>query len=473
MLKHFVIGCIGVCVRALSAPGAVAARPGIIACGVSLLAISLSLKASLAAVVNVDFGLTPYTGASANGPLVSGTTWNTFALPTTTSLPSGTTLNLLLDDNGTRTNVHARFGSGWAGAFNDTGPNNLQRDRAYTVGGTGAFTIGGLNPGGAYNLALITAPDGTGVVSTNFTIGTTTLNAYGGSAGSNVNGPLNFTAGTTHALFNNVIASSSGDITFSTTKAALSTFGVLAGLQIEGSFPGAPPVILYDDFSEDPKISTEWTRYSYRGTENATVTWNSTEQDLSLVKGTGDWITGLYRTGASRSGTDPNPVTMTVTDLGRSTGTWGFLGLMITAVPQQNYITDAGDSYTLAMVPMSATTFRYEVRRTYADGASNFQLYTGPVLMFADSDPYQLDIVRSGDNYLFLANGSLLYTSGVASGDFYDTAAKDSMVYYQIVFGGDGAMTATVDNFGVVPEPSAALLLLSALACGLLVRRRR
>ena len=412
-------------------------------------AIGLLAGAASAAVVNVDFGLTPYAGASANGPLASGSTWNQLSIPTG-GLSSGTSKDNLFDDSGTATTVDVTFGGGWAGFYNDTGPNNLQRDRAYTSGGgTGAFTVSGLTPGGTYNLALTTAPDGGGLFATDFTVGATTLNATGGSAGANANGPLTYTAGQTHALFNGVTAGGGGDITFSTTNAGGSTFGVLAGLQIDGSFPSPPPVVLYDDFSTNPNIAAEWTQYGYYAADLVTPTWNSTDADLDLVKTAGQGSVGLYRTGSSRLATDP--VTLTVKDLSRTSGTWGFAGLMVSAVPQPGYITTGDDTYTLRMQPTSATEFNFQVTRTYQDGTSNYVLYDGAPQPF--SGPYDLDIERVGDDYVFKANGATLYTTGTAAGDTYSTASKNSMVYYETVLAGDGAMTATVDDFGIPGGP--------------------
>jgi hypothetical protein len=203
-----------------------------------------------------------------------------------------------------------------------------------------------------------------------------------------------------------------------------------------------------DDFATDPNLATQWTSYIYYSSLGGTPAWNSTDQDLDLAKSAGNSLRGLYRTGATRAATDI--VTLTVKALGRTSGTWCFLGLMITAAPQQDYLTGAADSYTLAMAPQSATTFRNEVRRTYADGTNNFQLYIGPTITFAG--PYTLDIVRSGDHYDFKGNGATLYSTGTpAAGDIYNTASRDSMIYHQIVFGGDSAMTATVDDFGAFP----------------------
>ena len=213
---------------------------------------SFTTSASQAAVINIDFNtdiagaptLAPYAGASANGPIASGSVWNQFTL---SSPPDGQSMNNLLDDSGTETAVAVAFGTGWAGSYNNGVPNNLQADRAYTSGGgTGTFTVSGLTPGGTYNLALFVDDNDTGSIATDFTIGATTMMAFGGSAGTDVDGPLTFTAGETHALFSGISASVDGDITISTTQAAGATFGSFPGLQIEGSFGPddlAPPLI--------------------------------------------------------------------------------------------------------------------------------------------------------------------------------------------------------------------------------------
>jgi len=210
----------------------------------------------------------------------------------------------------------------------------------------------------------------------------------------------------------------------------------------------AGAAITYDDFSTDPNIGAQWTEYAYFGSDLVTTTWNSTDQDLDLTRPAGQIGQGLYRTGSSRTATDP--VTLTVKDLGRTSNTWGFLGLMISAAPQPGYITTGDDTYTLRMQPTgpaNPTQFNFQVTRTYLDGTSNYLLYDGPDETF--TGPYVLDIERVGDNYDFKANGATLYTTGTAAGDTYSTASKDSMVYYETVLAGDGAMTATVDDFGV------------------------
>ena len=206
-------------------------------------AVALLAATSQAAVVNVDIqgtgsgnvgtGIANYTGASANGPIASSTTWNHFTVGG--NPPNGDSMLNLNDDSGAATTVDVTFGTGWLGSFADGAPNNLQGDRTFIATDvSGDITIGGLNPGGTYNLALITGFNVAGSFSTDFTIGGTTLTANDTvGAGTNANGALTFTSGGTHALFSNIIADGSGDITFSTTNTAGASNGVLSGLQIE------------------------------------------------------------------------------------------------------------------------------------------------------------------------------------------------------------------------------------------------
>jgi hypothetical protein len=213
--------------------------------------------------------------------------------------------------------------------------------------------------------------------------------------------------------------------------------------------PDSITALNYDDFTTNPNIATDWTEYAFYASDVVTPTWNSADEDLDLVKTGGSGSVGLYRTGAYRSATDP--VTLTVKELSRTDGGWGFLGLMISAVAQYGYVADTDDSYTLAIASTGVgTSVRYEVRRTYQDGTGDFQLYVGDEFDLAAHGPVTLDILRVGDDYQFLADGVLLYTTAVpAAGDFYDRAAKDALVNFQIVMPGDGAMSATVDDFGV------------------------
>jgi hypothetical protein len=232
------------------------------------------------------------------------------------------------------------------------------------------------------------------------------------------------------------------------------------------------------DFSTDPNLVGDWTEYVAFETDKVAATWKPTDQDLGFVStaegGASSSVIGLYSNGSSRSTTES--VTMTVNALDRTAGGWGFVGLMISAAPQaHNYIFGTTDSYTLRMnAGTNDGTFQFAVWRTVADGVP-YDLFTGTSQTFSGS--YVLDIERNGaGEYEFFANDALLYTTTAATtgADFYDATAKDSLLNYQIVIGSDGAMTATVDNFGVIPEPGTYALLGGLFALSfVMVRRRR
>ena len=133
----------------------------------SFAATARLVATSEAETINLDIqvaGASPtnYTGASANGPITSGMTWNYFNVATggANNSNSQSFLNLV-DDGGAATDVDVACGLGWVGTFESGTGNNLQGDRAYTqFQSTGWFTISGLEVGGSYNLALIASPDG-------------------------------------------------------------------------------------------------------------------------------------------------------------------------------------------------------------------------------------------------------------------------------------------------------------------------
>jgi hypothetical protein len=234
----------------------------------------------------------------------------------------------------------------------------------------------------------------------------------------------------------------------------------------------------FHDFSTDPDFAGQWTNYQSFGTIAVTPAWSSTNQNLELVKAeNGNGLAYLYPNGSSRAPGDPVSLTIDITSVatGGTAGSFAQAGLIITSVPQQTYLAGTGDSYMFLLrttgAVMSTSTFRFEVWKTVADGpGGTWQLYSAPAV--AAAGPHTLDIKRAGDNYEFWADNTLLYTSGDnVARDTYNLASKDSMIHYQTIFGGDRAMTGTIDNFGVVPEPSSALL--GGLGCLVLLRRRR
>jgi hypothetical protein len=238
------------------------------------------------------------------------------------------------------------------------------------------------------------------------------------------------------------------------------------------------------DFSTEPNLTPltgDWTEHNYYAPgnqDNVVASWNATDQDLDLVGTAGasaaNSIIGLYsNSDHTRSATES--VTMTVKALAKTTTIgWGFLGLMIAADPLvHNYTAGTTDSYTLRMNALIDNKFQFMVGRTVADGGT-WALHTSASQTFSGS--YVLDIVRKDTGeYEFLANNVSLYTTTAATtgDDFYDATAKDSLLNYQMIMGGDGAMTATVDDFGIIPEPGTYALLGGLFALSFVMVRRR
>jgi hypothetical protein len=225
--------------------------------------------------------------------------------------------------------------------------------------------------------------------------------------------------------------------------------------------PALDAATTFDDFSSDPNIAGDWTQYSYFGSENTTPVWNSTDEDLDLDGGGGGGaVLGLYRTGDTRSASDL--VTMTVVDFNVAGGSWYQVGLMIgdTAAPD---LLDSNERYEWT-IRWESGTYKLRVRKDV--GTGGFDLFNED-LGGSFAGPVKLDIARVGDNYQFLANDVLKFT-----GTTYSSAVHDTFVNYLLTKGGDGGGTATIDDFGIVPEPSTtALLGLGGLA--LILRRRR
>lgn len=146
---------------------------------------------------------------------------------------------------------------------------------------------------------------------------------------------------------------------------------------------------------------------------------------------------------------------------------------MIISAGQQPLLLDNMDKYEFVLRHEAAWSgWRYMVRREVGDPVVNgFDLYVSPsnVTVPTPSSPLTLDIVRNGANYDFMANGTTLYTAS-----YYSSTAHDSMQNYLLTWGSGlnvTSLTGTIDNFGVIPEPSAALL--GGIGALLLLRRRR
>lgn len=188
----------------------------------------------------------------------------------------------------------------------------------------------------------------------------------------------------------------------------------------------------------------QWTQFEYFGPRAVTVGWNSETEDLSLRKGGGAAVAGLYRTGFGRAPADL--VTLTVKGVEAAGKPWGQVGLMISSVPQPHLLDSQARYEWVLRHESGGAGWVYRVRKDV--GSGSYELYSSEPV--DPSVPVKFDIVRNGDNYEFLANGVLHYTTGAS----YDVKARDAMAYFGITFGGSTAMSATVDDlsFGIPVE---------------------
>jgi len=247
----------------------------------------------------------------------------------------------------------------------------------------------------------------------------------------------------------------------------LTTIAALASLPLQAAVTA---------FDTDPDIAGSWENNTYTGS-TGTATWNAGDQDLDLAVGTGTSWAVLSETVATRAADES--VTL---DIKSVSATFTF------TTPPFNV------DFALVGITLSSTGspalqdgtphYTFSLRGTlYVGGAQDwfYQILDGenPVnVIYAGmnflvpTDTTTLAIERNGDEYDFLANGSVIYTSAGS----YTAAQNDSMANYHIAYASGTYTTfnATVDNFGTiaVPEPSStALLGLGGLA--LVLRRKR
>jgi len=196
------------------------------------LAVLLVAATAQAAVVNVDFqdaaesGTVTYVGLAAAPDAAGNTLWNSVK-------SSGTDLTA---SDGTATTIDVALtntsGVGLPGSTH-AGNTDLTRERAMANNSTANFTISGLANSASYDIYLYNTHFGTaGWFGTDYTIGTTTLNANDAGAPPTATDGTGWTLGDDYVKFS-VTSSASGVITGSwTTDAGGSTWGMLSGMQI-------------------------------------------------------------------------------------------------------------------------------------------------------------------------------------------------------------------------------------------------
>lgn len=223
------------------------------------------------------------------------------------------------------------------------------------------------------------------------------------------------------------------------------------------------------DFSTDPNLASDWENNTFiTGIGTGTATWDGTNGDLELqAPAGGTFWSALSPTGATLGANET--VTMDVKSAtgtpGANPGAFGLVGLTIST------------SGTPTIGSGAHYTFRH-TSSNLTDGLWSYQVidHAGVSLYLSDTPesftPVTMQIRRSGNEFDFMANGSTLFTS---SGT-YTPAQNDAMVNYHIAFssGNTALLNATVDNFGVIPEPGTYALLGGLFALSfVMVRRRR
>jgi len=197
-------------------------------------AVLLVAATAQAAVVNVDFedsslqsAATTYVGLAAAPDAAGNTLWNSVSASGATDLTAS-------DGSGTTIDVSVSGTSGFGGPSPfHSGNTNLTGDRATANNTTATFTISGLANSASYDIYLYNTHFGTaGWFGTDYTIGTTTLNANDAGAPPTATDGTGWTLGDDYVKFS-VTSSASGVITGSwTTDAGGSTWGMLSGMQI-------------------------------------------------------------------------------------------------------------------------------------------------------------------------------------------------------------------------------------------------
>lgn len=223
-------------------------------------------------------------------------------------------------------------------------------------------------------------------------------------------------------------------------------------------------------YETDPDIAGSWDNNSYLG-GTGTVTWNATDEDLDLAVSTGTSWSVLSETGATRAVDDT--VTLEIKEVSASStfnSDFALVGITLssTTIPT---LQDGTPHYTFSLRGILGTASQdwfYQI----LDGKNPVNVLHASANFPAPSSTTTLSIERNGDEYDFLANGSVIYTSAGS----YTPAENDSMTNYHMAYasGTFATLNATVDNFGTIPIPepsSSALLGLSGLA--LILRRNR
>jgi hypothetical protein len=255
-----------------------------------------------------------------------------------------------------------------------------------------------------------------------------------------------------------------------TTAAAYDSLcGVGIRLQSDLPIPGTPAAYVAKlkerlrslGGASIPGASTWTVSARYGAVENGVADGVDADHNLSFT--TSDDVTNILRKNASlRSDTDAVGVTLRNFTATADSGDWAVAGLVISA-SSTPALAPSDPTYSF-LVSQNGNNIRYML-----SGADGFTTETTEWLSTVPRD-FRLDIVRSGDNYIFAVNGEEIFRDG--------KYASASMPYFFVEWGsgGGGRMAMNADHFGIAPEPpmcSLATTALVAVSAAVWLRKRK
>jgi len=207
----------------------------------------------------------------------------------------------------------------------------------------------------------------------------------------------------------------------------------------------------FDDFSTDPDLAGSWSvSANYLGAnwqldcdiDSGHIAWDPVEEDLNVSSMDDEALATLYRNGAARADTDP--VTMTISDYAYSGQYWTGLGVVLAESYDWQLLSGEDSCYRWGLSTNGAVSpdCWYELKVAGNEEILHYDLPEGP------PESVVLDIVRDGDDYVFLANGVEM-----ARDNRYGSTSFPcyGIIYATSVY--DNVLSANVDDFGIGTGP--------------------
>ena len=197
---------------------------------------------------------------------------------------------------------------------------------------------------------------------------------------------------------------------------------VLSMFVVAGVLAAGPASATVLDFSTDPNLGADWTKYTFYSTNTATASWNAANQnlDLKMASPTTDGMSGLYENNATRLATESVTLTLSNYTLTGSGTPWSGAELVISSV-QEPTLQDAdlNPMYRFS-VGNDGTGVDYIVKK-----ANNVVLFNSG--QQATPSTIKLDIVPTASGYDFMVNDAKIYSDS--------TYASSNLKYYLMTWG--------------------------------------